>query len=274
MPCMAECRPIAWRRRRWLNPVLARERAECPGDLSGAVGQPGQDTLTSAVRWRVTGAEVAHPYGLDTGTEDRRASDRFQALRPKILWSRGVSRRHIVARPAYYTTGGGCGLRSFHSFSRSRVLAFSRSRVPAFSRSRVLAFSRRGHSRRGRRQSPIDRPPGDHRKSAVRQRITRTRERENARTRERENARTRERTKRTLICPVEAEAARSQPANDLRQGQRVLRGVADVEDVHRAGRRQLQAASQDVGRLRAAPTERVDRPADFVRVAGQLDVGR
>src|SRR5438445_7544490 len=200
MPCMAECRPIAWRRRRWLNPVLARERAECPGDLSGAVGQPGQDTLTSAVRWRVTGAEVAHPYGLDTGTEDRRASDRFQALRPKILWSRGVSRRHIVPRPAYYTTGGGAR--------------------PAF------------------------RVPG----SALGAKCS--------------------------VDAVKAEAAGPQSANDLRQGQRVLRGVADVEDVHRAGRRQFQAASHDVRRLRAAPAERVDRPADLVRVAGRLHVGR
>src|SRR6202011_4736978 len=70
-----------------------------------AVSQPGQDTLAGAIAGRGAGAEVAHPFGLNTGPEDRRACRRVQAVRAEILRFCNVTKRHIVLSEMYTTTG-------------------------------------------------------------------------------------------------------------------------------------------------------------------------
>src|SRR2546430_17585787 len=98
--------PLSQPRGRGNYPPLARERAERPAHFTRALGQPDQDTLAGDVTWRVASAEVARPScGLDTGVEGTRASTRFQAVRLQILGFRGIPNRHVVAVPAYYTTG-------------------------------------------------------------------------------------------------------------------------------------------------------------------------
>src|SRR5438128_1354063 len=91
--------------RRCFSPPLAWQRAQSPGHLAGAVGQPGKNTLAGAVRCRGAGAEVDHPFGLNTGPEDRRACHRFQAVRSEMLGFHCVTNRHIVLSEMYNTTG-------------------------------------------------------------------------------------------------------------------------------------------------------------------------
>src|ERR1700682_2833289 len=102
---MAEDWPSVHARPRCRSPALAWERTQGPGHFAGATCQPGKNTLAGAVRCRGAGAEVAHPFGLNTGPEDRCAWHRFQAVRPKILCSGGVTKRHIVFFEMYNTTG-------------------------------------------------------------------------------------------------------------------------------------------------------------------------
>src|SRR5260370_35683685 len=103
---MAQSRPVVWPVWWGGDPTLMWHRTECPGHFARAFGQPDQDTLANPVTGRGAGAEVWQSCGLDTGPEGTRASGRFQAIRPQILWFRGVTNRHIVATPAYSTTGG------------------------------------------------------------------------------------------------------------------------------------------------------------------------
>src|SRR6266852_1484241 len=106
MSCVPQNWPLSQPRGRWGHPALARERAERPAHFAWALGQPDQDTLAGDVTWRVASAEVGRPScGLDTWTEGTRASTRFQAFRPQILWFRRIAYRHVVFMPAYYTTG-------------------------------------------------------------------------------------------------------------------------------------------------------------------------
>src|SRR5436189_6431409 len=107
MPSMAQSRPATQARRGWLGPALAGQRAQRPGHLSRPFGQPGKDALAGAGGDRDTGAEVDHPFSrnLDTGPEDRRAWNRFQAVRTWILWFCAVTKRHIVLTQDYRTTG-------------------------------------------------------------------------------------------------------------------------------------------------------------------------
>src|SRR5579859_1186105 len=106
MAGMTQRRPGVQTRRRRGRPAVARERAEGPRDFASALRQPGENSLPSTIRSRGAGAEVAHPFGLNTGPEDRCAWNRFQAARPNILRMCGVTNRHIVPSESYTTTGG------------------------------------------------------------------------------------------------------------------------------------------------------------------------
>src|SRR3981081_4279220 len=107
MPSMPQHRPTTQPSRGCLSPVLARKRAQRPGYLSYTFGQPGKDALAGASGGRGDGAEVDHPFprNLDTGPEDKRARNRFQAVRPQIVCFCAVTKRHIVLSPDYRTTG-------------------------------------------------------------------------------------------------------------------------------------------------------------------------
>src|SRR5438874_125257 len=70
-----------------------------------------------------------------------------------------------------------------------------------------------------------------------------------------------------LVDAAEGKTSVAQAGDDLGQGNHVLGCSADVEYVYTAWRGQLQAARDDVGRWRTSPPERVDRPANFMRIA-------
>src|ERR1700737_2021078 len=96
MAGVAQGRPGAQARRRRLRPALTRKRTQLPHDLACAVRQPRENALTGTIRSRGSGAEVAPPFGLNTGSEDRSAWNRFQAVRPRRLRVSRVTKRHIV----------------------------------------------------------------------------------------------------------------------------------------------------------------------------------
>src|SRR5712691_11713467 len=107
MPSMAQRWPATQSRRGSLGPALAGQRAQRPGYLARPFGQPGEDALAGAGWGRDAGAEVDHPFSrnLDTGPEDRRAWNRFQAVRAYNLWFCAVTKRHIALPQDYRTTG-------------------------------------------------------------------------------------------------------------------------------------------------------------------------
>src|SRR5262249_13995001 len=104
---VAERGPVTDAEGRRSCPVLPGERTQRPRHLARPLGQPDEQAFADDIAWGWAGAQVdRRSCGLNTGVKVRRALTRFQAVRPQILWCGRVTKRHIVPKPAYDTTGG------------------------------------------------------------------------------------------------------------------------------------------------------------------------